>query len=187
MKSRFCYLFVFIVGLMVHFKVMGQDQVESIPSLVKVGAWFHQNRLSSHKNFMVNLEVEKAFSEIPFLSQGLRADIQIPIPMTITERFSIGYQLKVYPLYGIKKTAYNGLYIGTELGYHFKIHSYNLTGPGIGGLMGYQKILKDKISIGCEIRILNMKNLNSEGPYLTHNYFVSSFYLKLGFKLSKKQ
>lgn len=187
MKVHLCTILLCIVGLSTQFKVLGQQQEECIPALIKFGAWLNHSRLSSQNSYLLNLEFEKAFARAPFFSMGPRADLKFFSSTSAFETFSMGYQLKGYPLFGVKKIPYNGLYLGTDLSYFFKIQSFNLTGPGVSGMIGYQSLFRDKFLIGCEFRQTYMKNFNAEGPFLTHSYFVSSLYLKVGIKLNAKK
>ena len=186
MKRQIHCVMVIMVGLIVPFDLAGQDK-QGYDPLIKLGVWFSHNRVSSQNKYTLNLEFEKAFAKVPFLSQGIAVYTKLYSPQSTYENLSIGYQLKVYPFYGLKKHPYNGLYLGTGVSYVFKINPYDLTGPGVKAMIGYQRMIKDKLLIGFEFGQTYMKNFNSEGPFSKHSYFINSVFLNMGIKLHTKK
>jgi hypothetical protein len=131
--------------------------------------------------------MERSFRKAPAFTQGPRLDYAYD--KRATDNLALGYQLKLYPFWFFKRKPYNGLYVGGELTYNLKFHSYTIAGPGLAGHLGYQAIIKDRFIVGGEFRMSYVKNLNGDypGPTPEHVYFFPALYLKLGLKLNARQ
>jgi hypothetical protein len=164
-------------------------------SLIKLGFFPFINR-----GVQVNLATERLFNRAPALTRGFRLDYQKQkqyykaTPTSIKfnpglEVLSLGYQIKTYPFYFVKHKQYNGFYLGVDLCYYFKIQKIYRYGPAVGGQIGYQRIIKDRFSVGAEIRVTYQQNLNDNVQSLNpkDRYIYNYVYLTFGLKLRQSK
>lgn len=139
--------------------------------------------------YSLHLEYEKVFRHAPFFTSGLRIDYtqfknSTGAPM-------IGYDIKVYPFYGLsKRRLYHGIFTGVDLAYLIQTKSSKDSryGPGLGMLLGYQHILKDRISLSLEGVMIYVQDLSEKS--IQHNperrYLYVFANLKVGLKIRRK-
>lgn len=117
--------------------------------LLKAGALPYFNRYG-YSAFSAHIEFEGAFKRTPFLTSGPRIDYINSKNNSYS--MMIGYDLKLYPRYRKSRGPYQGLFIGVEAGYfpRASVDTHTEHGPGFGPLLGYQHIVKNKISVAFE-------------------------------------
>lgn len=144
-------------------------------SLLKVGGLPYFGR-NGYSGFSLHAEFESAFKRTPFLTSGPRIDF---ITSNNNNNYSLilAYDLKLYPLFKQSRGPYRGPFIGVEAGYFPRagIDSHSGHGPAFGPLLGYQHMVKDKISVAFEV---GMPFLRDSKTY--HYSFANT---KVGLKL----
>lgn len=173
---------------------MAQDTPER---LIKAGGFIYIDiRRSEFSGFSLHAELERAFRRKPFLSSGPRLDyVKIPDFGITGENVYVGYNFKVYPFHFKHRVPLRGVFLGLEPLWLLNKHNISRQGtnigrygPGVGSLIGYQHLFKNKISVGFEGCMAYVQNLNDNsnrfqgyhhksGRYI---YFHSSF--KIGWK-----
>jgi len=143
-------------------------------SLLKVGGLPYFGR-DGYSGFSLHAEFETAFKRTPSVTSGPRIDFFT----SNTNNYSLilAYNLKLYPLYSKSRGPYQGPFIGIEGGYFPRagIDTHTGHGPAFGPLLGYQHMIKNKISIAFEAGI----------PFLRESktYHYSFANIKVGLKL----
>ncbi len=195
MISKFIFSSIPTLVIPFLFSCNSFSQSDSRP-LTKVGGFINFNHPSGFGGFFFSLENERVFKNNSFFSHGPRLDydkgkrnIQNNFPGI--ENLVLGYELKFYPFHYIKHKPYQGIFIGVYPCYFTPINQVYKNGPGLGSLMGYQHIFKDKISASFEGSVIYMQNVNETTRYRTNSqdrYFYITPSFKIGFKLgaSKK-
>jgi hypothetical protein len=165
----FLIALVFSVLLSIH----GVAQADDGP-LLKLGGLPYFGR-NGYSGFSLHAEFEGAFKRTPFLTSGPRIDFI----SSLGDNYSLilAYDLKLYPLYRKSQGPYQGLFVGIEAGYFPRagIDTHYGHGPGFGPLLGYQHIIKNKVSIAFEAGLPFLKELKM--------YHYSFANLKVGLKL----
>ena len=159
--------------------------------LLKIGGFIYIN--PNKNNFYpyvfignsLNIEYEKAFRKNQFLTYGLRLDYLYQKPIW-SRNLYLGCELKFYPIFIKKNKPYQGLFMGINSFYIFKDqkNDFNKYGPGIGIILGWQFLIRNKISLSYEIIMNYYQNLNElskKNPQNRYFGFVES--IKIGFKL----
>ena len=157
-------------------------------SLLKVGGmvYFYD---SKYTGYSFHLEYESAFSRNEFLTSGPRFDFVAPRTGNATS--FLGYAFRIYPMYGIAKRPYNGLFIGADP--LFVVinpgASSSRYGPGIGMLLGYQQVFRDRLAISLEASPVYMRDINKEATQHNshHGYWYAFASLKFALKLNGRK
>ena len=174
---------IFILALTVSLAAPELLAQTSRASLIKVGGFVH----FKNKGFTIQFEYEKMFRRYAFLTAGPRIDYSNFEDFTDKNLF-VGYQVKFYPLYwSFHKKPYEGIFVGLEpLWLVGAQNSYSRTGPGIGSLLGFQHVIKDKIPVALEVGMTYVQNLNSSAQQGNpeDRYFYFFVGLKAGINLS---
>ena len=181
------YILVFLVIVLASIDSFSQSDNRSInkiggfPVLAEgklTGYFFSLDRESIFKN-------KRSFTHGPRLDYD-RDGIDLRKRFPGMENLVIGYQFKFYPFHYIKQKAYQGTFIGVYPCYFTPINELYKNGPGLGSLLGYQYLFKDKISLSFEASVIYMQNVNEITPYRTNSqdrYFYITPSIKIGFKL----
>ncbi|MBL7870288.1 MAG: hypothetical protein JNM78_01655 [Cyclobacteriaceae bacterium] len=141
--------------------------------------------------FFFSLESERVFKTNNYFTHGPRLDYDKDgkDPKKLfpgIENLVLGYQLKAYPFHFKNRKSYQGIFIGAYPCYFLPINKLYKNGPGLGSVIGYQYVLKDKISLSAETSMIYMQNVNETTPYSTNSkdrYFYITPSFKIGFKL----
>jgi len=143
-------------------------------SLLKAGGLPYFGR-EGYSGFSLHAEFETAFKRSPFLTSGPRIDF-ITSPNN-NYSLILAYELKLYPLYNESRGPYQGPFIGLEGGYFPRagIDTHSGHGPAFGPLLGYQHMIKDKVSIGFEAGMPLLRESK------TYHYLFAN--IKVGLKL----
>lgn len=184
--------FFYFLSILLPAGAMAQDSPER---LIKAGGFIYVNK-GEYSGFSVHMELERAFQRRQFLTSGPRLDyVKIPDFGTIGENVYIGYHIKMYPFYFKHHVPFKGLFVGLEPLILINRNAvdrqgidWGRYGPGIGSLVGYQHIVKNKISVGLEGSMNYIQNLNDNtNAYQGYNhesgryiYFYANF--KVGLK-----
>ncbi len=182
----FCRAATSLVAILISFYSFSQSDNRS---LTKGGGYLNFNHPSGFSGFFFSLENERAFKTNSFLTHGPRLDYnraKRSYSFPGIENLVLGYELKFYPFHYIKHKPYQGIFIGVYPCYFTPINQVYKYGPGLGSLMGYQYVFKDKISLSFEASVIYMQNVNEITRYRTNSqdrYFYITPSLKIGFKL----
>ena len=165
---------------------------ETKTSMVKAGG-FVTFRNSSFSSLFFNLESEKNFKKAIFLTHGARLDYfqARPYPQKYFfghENLTIGYQFKFYPFYFKSRKPFQGLFIGVDPCLYLPVWRVYRSGPGVGGLLGYQQVFKNKMTASFEFSTVYMQNTNKNIPPKNpkDRYFFFFMNLKVGFDLKRE-
>lgn len=141
--------------------------------LIKLGGLPYFGR-DGYSGFSLHAEFEGTFKRTPFLTSGPRIDY---INSISNYSLILAYDLKLYPLHKESRGPYEGLFIGLEAGYFPRagIDAHTGHGPAFGPLLGYQHMIKNKVSIGFEAGIPFLRESK------TYHYSFGNF--KVGLKL----
>jgi hypothetical protein len=173
--------FMTLLGVLLTADVFAQAKVDP---LLKAGGFVYFYR-GEYNGFSANVEFEKAFTRSHFLTSGPRIDY-INYPGN-DNSLMLAYDLKFYPFYWKNRRPYQGMFIGVDLVYFLKnSDTYSSRyGPGIGSLIGYQYLIKDKVSLSIEGNVIYMHDLSETAVQtnLRHNYFDEFLSVKVGFRL----
>ena len=172
--------FIFVITVSLAFSEL-HAQSSRVP-LIKVGGFVH----FKNKGFTVQFEYERMFRRNALLTAGPRMDYTNFEDFTDKNLFVV-YQVKFYPLYwALHKKPYEGIFVGIEpLWLVGSQDSYSRTGPGLGSLLGFQHVIKDRIPIAIEVGMTYVQNLNDSAPQNNSKdrYFYFFVGLKTGIKL----
>lgn len=181
------YILVFLVIILASIDSFSQidnrsiNKIGGFPVLADgklTGYFFSLDRESIFKN-------KRSFTHGPRLNYDTDGmDLRKRFPGM--ENLVIGYQFKFYPFHYIKQKPYQGIFIGIYPCYFTPINELYKNGPGLGSLLGYQYVFKDKISLSFEASVIYMQNVNKTTPYSTNSqdrYFYITPSVKIGFKL----
>jgi len=157
--------------------------------LLKAGGFIYAST-SGYNGFSFHLEFERTFKRLEYLTTAPRIDY-VNINRYPEKNLFVGYEVKFYPLYWKFREAYRGISIGVEPLMLIKSEAvpYARYGPGLGSLIGYQYLFKDKISVGLEGSMIYLQNLNKDSkqyPGYVHpseRYFYFFACLKLGIRI----
>lgn len=142
--------------------------------LLKIGGLPYYGR-GEFSGFSLHAEFESAFKRTPWLTSGPRIDF-ITSPHN-NYSLILAYDLKAYPLFKESRGPYQGPSIGIEAGYFPRagIDTHSGHGPAFGPLLGYQHMIKNKVSIAFEAGL----------PFLRESktYHYSFANIKVGLKL----
>lgn len=178
-------LSVIISLFLFHSEIRGQEKKFK---LLKPGAFlsFYEAKCTG---FSLSLELESSFKS-QFFSHGPRLDYTriYPIPEKYflgRENLLVGYQVKYYPLQTNKKRQYHGPFIGGYPFYNMPVFPIHRNGPGLGTVIGYQHVFRDKYSLSFEASILYFQNMNESVPRKNpaDRYFFFNATLKFGIRL----
>ena len=174
---------VLVVALSANAQLDSTFSVDRKP-LIKVGGFIYPDS-SRYGGFSLHLELERTFRRAQYLSGGVRLDY-LNFEDFFDKNIFIGYQLKFYPFYWKSKKPYQGFFIGVDPLYLVqKGNDYSRYGPGLGALIGYQHIIKNKFSVGIEPGGAYIIDLNGDSPQNNpdNEYFYFFIALKFGIKL----
>ena len=154
-------------------------------ALVKAGGFIYFLH-SQYNGFSTHVELEKAFKRAEFLTSGPRLDY-VNFDYSPSD-LMLAYDLKLYPFYWIKKKPYHGMFIGVDVTYLLKTNDihYSRFGPGVGALLGYQHVFKDKFFLSLEGSMIYVQDLNDKAPQhnAAHRYLYVFACIKGGWKIS---
>lgn len=153
--------------------------------LLKIGGFIYPDS-SRYGGFSFHLEFERTLRRKAYLTSGPRLDY-INFEDFFDKNYFVGYEFKFYPMYWKTGKPYHGVFIGIEPLYlvQTNVNKYSRYGPGVGTLLGYQQMIRDKFSICIEPAMNYILDLNSNSPKYNNDgkflYFLLS--IKFGLKL----
>lgn len=172
---------LFLIGFVLALFHASHAQSDKQP-LLKLGGYpIYRNH--DWNGSIFSIEQEMSFKKNDILKHGYKIDYYY-------KNLILGYNLKLYPFFSIKKKPYQGIFIGSEICYFLPIDNRYKNGPGIATELGYQYVFKNKISAGIEIDMICMKNLNSKAFDGTSSNELNWFLIpsiKVGIKLNKNK
>jgi hypothetical protein len=160
--------------------------------LIKIGSYYNFVYPSTT---LFNFEAEKSFAKRKALTHGFRMDYYSAPPSYSGNKvfrgarnLMVSYGLKWYPLHFVSRKPYHCIFIGAELCYITAINKHYKFGPGLGSQLGYQYVFKNNISLGPELKVIYMQNVNDlafrNNPHDRYFYIIPS--IKIGKKLRPK-
>lgn len=158
MTTRVLLRYILLLSSLVLSGFDGRTQTPK--PLLKIGA-FPYLRHAGVSGFSAHFELEKAWKNKEFITSGPRLDY-VDI-RNFRPNFYLGYQLKFYPFYWHYERPYQGIFIGIDPFYLMKNPGDGLSryGPGLGGLLGYQHVFNNRISVSFEGSVVYFQNLNN--------------------------
>lgn len=164
------------------------------PLLVIKGGGFIFYSKGGYTGYTLNAETERAFNDIYRFTHGLRIDYDWgkPNPEKLfpgVENLIFGYDFKFYPFKRKASKPYQGVFLGLNPCYFYNINSKYKYGPGIGSILGYQYLLKDRFTLSSEFTMTYMQNINDYALQTNSQdrYFYLFFNVKFGWLLMKIQ
>ena len=195
-NMQFCYNVFLICSILLSLDSFSQNDYRPV---TKIGGFVKFLHTSGVSGYYLNFERERAFKKNLSFSHGLRIDYTKSNPYYSTTatsaRFSqglhylsFGYQIKFYPFYFKSHKPHYGIFIGIDPCYFTPIDKRYINGPGLGSLIGYQYVFKNRIYVGLEGSIGYMLNVNRYAlfqPSDTNGYFFQFGNIKIGKKFGK--
>ena len=178
-----------LTGLLVSGHHPGNAQ-EAPGSLIKAGylpigfSKFYDDQYS------LNLEYEGGFKKAGYLSHGAGYDLN---RYSQNEKHNfLRYNLRFYPFFWVYgKRPYRGLYLGVSPAFQWRNYAHAETQYGIGLIptLGYQFMIKDKISMAFDMNMAAYRDMNENATYSTGDEFNYGFYysFKVGLKLGGRK
>jgi len=174
----------FVLSLVICLAIIRCANGQERGSQLKVGGMVYLLNWK-YNGFSLHGEYEMSIGRKAVLSSGPRVDF-INAETSYTAVF-IGYEVKLYPLAKIFSEPHQGPFIGVDPAYLVRSYaiSYARYGPGIGMILGYQQILKNRFSLSAEASTIPVKDINEKTIQRNseHLYWYAFACIKFGIRL----
>jgi hypothetical protein len=189
--NRLC--FMLLLASLFSFTISIEAICQESPPLVIKGGGFVFYSKGDYTGYTLNAETERAFNHTYRFTRGLRIDYDWgkPKPEKMfpgIENLIFGYDFKFYPFKREASKTYQGVFLGLNPCYFYNINSKYKYGPGVGTILGYQYLLKDRFTLSSEFTMTYMQNINDNAVQTNSQdrYFYLFFNVKFGVLFMRK-
>ena len=188
-KHFFTILLASLVSIAISIEAICQEKP---PLMIKGGGFVFYSK-GDYTGFTLNAETERALNHKYRFTSGLRIDYDWgkPKPEKMfpgIENLIFGYDFKFYPFKRKTSKPYQGVFLGLNPCYFYNINTMYKYGPGVGSILGYQYLLKDRFTLSSEFTLTYMQNINDNALQTNSQdlYFYLFFNVKFGVLLIRK-